>query len=225
MSTVKDRADDFSFKPFKDLSKIIENKGLKLSERQFNVEQDNLSDDDIFKLAINGVKENKEFRMLKVEQRRLLKTTQKVDPDKEVLEILSGITQGTVKIDLTNTQEYCEWLNPKYSAFYSKDLTRKLHAKRYSVQDFIDLHGMTLSEAEKAVDDFIRDALKRSLRCVKFIHGRGLKSKTGCAVIKESLIKWLTGRYHKHVIAFATAQHNDGGLGAMYVLLRKRPPR
>ncbi len=225
MSTAKDKSDNFSFKPFKDLQKIIENKGLKLSKRQVNLPEDNLIDDDFFALAMSDVRENKEFRMLKVGHKKPYRVPQKVDPNKEIFATLSGITQGTVKIDLTTTQEYIEWLNPKYASLYRKDLTKRLHEKRFSVQDFIDLHGMTLIEAEKVVDAFIKKSLKHSLRCIKFIHGRGLRSNTGFAVIKEALVKWLSGKYHKYVIAFATAQHNDGGLGAMYVLLRKRLPR
>jgi DNA-nicking Smr family endonuclease len=54
---------------------------------------------------------------------------------------------------------------------------------------------------------------------VKIIHGRGLRSPRG-PVLKEKLIKRLSGKYRKHVVAFVTARQCDGGLGALYILLK-----
>jgi DNA-nicking Smr family endonuclease len=39
-------------------------------------------------------------------------------------------------------------------------------------------------------------------------------------ILKEAVISWLTGRYRRNVIAFVTARQCDGGLGALYILLR-----
>ncbi|MBF0554323.1 MAG: Smr/MutS family protein [Nitrospirae bacterium] len=86
------------------------------------------------------------------------------------------------------------------------------------MQDYLDLHGYTLEEAEIMAGEFIRDSVRRRLRCVKIIHGRGLRSPSG-PVIKDALMRWLTGR-RKYVKAFATARGCDGGLGAVYVLLK-----
>lgn len=225
MSSANDKSDDFSFKPFKDLKKIIDNKGIKLSKEQMDSAGKDLSDEDLFALAMSQVQEIKEFRMIQIGNKKSYQRCERIDPDKEIIDMLSDIIQGRVKINLRDTQEYVEWLNPKYAAVYRKDIARKLHENRFSVQDFIDLHGLTLDETEDVVDTFIKESLKHGLRCIKFIHGRGLRSLSGCAVLKEALIKWLTGRYDKHIIAFATAPHYDGGLGAIYVLLRKRHTR
>lgn len=224
MSNEKNNSDDFSFKPFKDLMKFIDKKGIKLRQnRREPVDMDEeVSDEEMFVLAMSQVKEIKEFRMLEIGDKKPYKGFPKIDPNEEIIKNLFDIVQGKARINLRDTQEYAEWLNPKYAAIYRKDITKKLHEKRFSIQDFIDLHGMTVDEAEKAVDIFINDSLRKGLRCIKFIHGRGLRSPVGCSVLKEALIKWLTGRYHKYIIAFATAPQNDGGLGAMYALLRKR---
>jgi len=40
-------------------------------------------------------------------------------------------------------------------------------------------------------------------------------------VLKDAIAQWLAGRYRKHVIAFVTARQCDGGLGAIYVLVKK----
>ena len=41
-------------------------------------------------------------------------------------------------------------------------------------------------------------------------------------MLKEALQNWLaTARFGRHVLAFATARPQDGGAGAVYVLLRR----
>ena len=56
---------------------------------------------------------------------------------------------------------------------------------------------------------------------MKIIHGRGLRSVKGPR-IKDAVVRRLLGQYRKDVIAFTSARQCDGGLGALYVLLRKR---
>ncbi|HZY03963.1 MAG TPA: Smr/MutS family protein, partial [Anaeromyxobacteraceae bacterium] len=59
-------------------------------------------------------------------------------------------------------------------------------------------------------------------RCVLLVHGRGLHSEKQVPVLKEALRGWLaTARFGRHVLAFATARPQDGGAGAVYVLLRR----
>jgi DNA-nicking Smr family endonuclease len=54
------------------------------------------------------------------------------------------------------------------------------------------------------------------------VHGRGLHSKDNVPVLKEAVRGWLaTQRFSRHVLAFATARQEDGGAGAIYVLLRR----
>jgi DNA-nicking Smr family endonuclease len=96
-----------------------------------------------------------------------------------------------------------------------------LHEGDFSVQDFIDLHGMTLAEAEEAFSFFFRDSLRKHLFCVKVIHGRGLRSP-GEPVLKTALVKWLQGTFRKRILAYATAKDCDGGLGATYIILKTR---
>lgn len=223
MCKQKESSEDFSFKPFKNLKEIIRNKGIQLSREKTTV--DAMSDEELFASEMSKVREIKEFRRLAIESKQPSFRISRVDPDREILNALSDIVKGIGRFNLRDTQEYVEWLNPRYAAVYRKDIARKLHEGVFSMQEYLDMHGMTLDDAEYAVDIFLNDSLTKGLRCVKFIHGRGLRSPSGEAVLKDALIKWLMGRYHKHVIAFATAPPSNGGLGALYVLLRKRHTR
>jgi DNA-nicking Smr family endonuclease len=81
-----------------------------------------------------------------------------------------------------------------------------------------DLHGMRIHEAQRLLEDFLRDCRAGGLRCVRVIHGKGLRSSGGHAVLKWEVDRLLRG--HEAVMAFCSAQPRDGGTGAVYVLLR-----
>jgi DNA-nicking Smr family endonuclease len=118
---------------------------------------------------------------------------------------------------------------PEYMEGYMEDINpvtlEKLRTGEFSVQKALDLHGHGLDEANMLFEEFIRDAIRSGLHCVKVIHGRGLKSK-GVPVLKEELKTWIVKAMHrKWVIAFASSRMRDGGPGATNILLRKRPEK
>jgi DNA-nicking Smr family endonuclease len=100
---------------------------------------------------------------------------------------------------------------------------KRLRRGEFSIQDHVDLHGLTKKEAESAVNSFIIKSYQKDLRCVLIVHGRGLGSADHQPAIKTELPVWFRrGALKRIVLAFATAQPYDGGAGALYVLLRKR---
>jgi DNA-nicking Smr family endonuclease len=137
------------------------------------------------------------------------------DPEQEALAELSAITEGLLPIHLPDTQEYVEWIHPEFR----DDIIRRLHEGRFSVQACLDLHGFIAPDAEEELDGFLTDSLKKGYGCVKIIHGRGLRSVKG-ARLKDVVVKRLSGHFRKDIIAYVTARQCDGGLGALYVLLR-----
>ena len=93
----------------------------------------------------------------------------------------------------------------------------------YSIQGQIDLHGLSREEAQKEVEEYIVRMSRFHSCCIKIIHGRGINSPTDRATLKESLQRLLTTRkMSRHVVAYASAQFNDGGVGAVYVLLSRQ---
>jgi DNA-nicking Smr family endonuclease len=97
---------------------------------------------------------------------------------------------------------------------------RKLKRGNYSPTGRLDLHGQTAAEAVASVKRFIRNARQRHGRvCICIVHGRGLHSAGNIAVIKKPVRDFL--RQHPATLAYADAPRNDGGSGAVYVLLRK----
>ncbi|MCH8302714.1 MAG: Smr/MutS family protein [Proteobacteria bacterium] len=96
---------------------------------------------------------------------------------------------------------------------------RKLARGNFSVQDEIDLHGMTAPQAKDALQEFIGECAARGYTCIRIVHGKGMGSGDRGPVIKGKVNKWL--RQWNEVLAFVSARQIDGGTGAVYVLLRK----
>ena len=94
---------------------------------------------------------------------------------------------------------------------------RRLRRGDYRVQREIDLHGMTVVEAKLALREFLVSALEQRVRCVRIVHGKGLRSGHRGPVLKAAVNSVL--RRTGAVLAYVTARPVDGGTGAVYVLL------
>jgi DNA-nicking Smr family endonuclease len=86
----------------------------------------------------------------------------------------------------------------------------------------LDLHGLDARAAREDVTFELRDAHAEGDRCVRIVHGRGLRSQEG-PVLKEKVLEWITAPpLAALVLAFASAPPAEGGSGALLVLLRRR---
>lgn len=98
------------------------------------------------------------------------------------------------------------------------DVLRKLRRGVWALQGQIDLHGLRTEEAREALSRFLRDAQVRGWRCVRVVHGKGLGSPGRVPVIKDKVKRWLV--QSDRVLAFVQARGDDGGAGALIVLLQ-----
>ncbi len=201
-----------AYSPFQKLKEVLEKHNFPLVPEAREREK---SDEEMFRDAMSDVREIREFRELRVKgppkNRRI-----SMSKDNS-LDLLQQIIDGRKKITLSDTAEYIEWVHPRIR----KDVARKLHEGNFAVQDYIDLHGMNLVEAEEALEFFLNDAAKKRLFCVKVIHGRGLRSPGG-PVLKKAMVRWLHTSFSKWILAYSTARDCDGGLGATYIILKSR---
>lgn len=96
-------------------------------------------------------------------------------------------------------------------------LVQKLKRGQFPPADELDLHHMTIQTAQTALLEFIASTQSDSLRCVRIIHGKGLRSKTGprLKLMTRQLL-----RDHPQVLAFTACKPAHGGSGAMNVLLK-----
>jgi DNA-nicking Smr family endonuclease len=100
---------------------------------------------------------------------------------------------------------------------------RDLKRSKLRVNDSLDLHGMTAGEAERALEGFFERQRGPGERTVLVVHGRGSHSPGGRGVLRDEMARWLaTAPLAEHVLCFATARPEDGGSGAVYVVLASR---
>lgn len=97
------------------------------------------------------------------------------------------------------------------------DVTSKLRKGYWSVQRQLDLHGLRRDGARETLGAFIRECQRQGVRCVRIITGKGLGSPGKTSIIKHKTYGWLMQK--KEVLAFVQARPNDGGAGALIVLL------
>jgi len=98
-------------------------------------------------------------------------------------------------------------------------VVRNLRRGLYRVEAEFDLHGLNVVQAKAALAAFIANALDRDIRCVRIVHGKGLRSGPRGPVLK-SVVSNLLQRIVT-VVAFVSARPVDGGTGALYVLLSR----
>jgi DNA-nicking Smr family endonuclease len=96
----------------------------------------------------------------------------------------------------------------------ARETLRKLRRGHWAIQDGVDLHGLTRDQAAAIVVDFLDQCGARGLRCVRIVHGKGL------GILKAKLAKWLPRR--DEVLAYCQAPQNEGGGGALLVLLKSK---
>ncbi|KAA0181192.1 Smr/MutS family protein [Cupriavidus cauae] len=99
------------------------------------------------------------------------------------------------------------------------DVIRKLRRGEWVPQDRIDLHGLRRDEAREALAEFLRRCVRRGVRCVRVIHGKGNGSPDKQPVLKGKVRSWLVQK--EEVLAFVEARGAEGGSGALMVLLRQ----
>ena len=98
------------------------------------------------------------------------------------------------------------------------DVARKLRRGEWTIQSEIDLHGLRTDDAREALATFLREAVRQGQRCVRVVHGKGLGSPGKTPVLKGKVHGWLVQK--NEVLAFVQARGDEGGAGAVVVLLK-----
>lgn len=103
----------------------------------------------------------------------------------------------------------------------SRQSLRRLARSYWPVQDSLDLHGLHSDAARRTLQTFLHQAVAQHSRCVLVIHGKGLNSKSGEAILKLRTRHWLM--QHTSVLAYCDAPPQLGGSGAAIILLKVTP--
>jgi DNA-nicking Smr family endonuclease len=220
----KDKNRTFLDKPFKGLREDLEafDKRDEPVSPPFQAEKKKeKNDEDLFQSAMKDVIPLKDDKIKIIPGFKDKETLSEwsLKPHKTAEEDFSNLVKEPGAWDVSFSDEYMEGavsgVGPK--------IMKRLKRGEFSVQDYIDLHGLTKKEAEAVVDEFIIKSYHKGMRCVLIVHGRGLGSLNHQPAIKKELPVWFRrGNLKRIVLAFVTARPCDGGAGALYVLLKKK---
>ena len=175
-------------------------------------------DDDLFQQEMHGV------QRIPVPQRTLIRRDQvsalSVAARREAAVTAPEADRNFLALDTV------ELLDPYYPLEFKRPgvqhgVFRKLKQGRYPMDARLDLHRMTAEQARREVFGFIREAQRYELRSLLIVHGKGTHTQSGPALLKSYVNKWLPE--FEEVQAYVSAQPRDGGVGAVYVLLKKSP--
>jgi DNA-nicking Smr family endonuclease len=176
-------------------------------------EREALADTDVFRRAIGKIEPMNVAARVPLPRvpPSPLPLQTRLDEEAVLHEALSDEYDPESLLDTDDSLSYCRH-------GVREEVVRKLRRGAWIVQAQLDLHGMRREEAREALSEFIRESVKRGLRCLRVIHGKGLGSIGREPVLKGKVRAWLVQK--EEVIAFCQARPHDGGAGAVLVLLQ-----
>jgi DNA-nicking Smr family endonuclease len=222
---MKSSKSSITFKSFQELKALLEGKLFSFPDKHHSdlidhgEEQNPELEEKLFKKAMEGVapisRGNYVERIFQVE----LPQSSRDREDAEILEKLIDLVKHGKGFNVADTPEYIEGTGYQVHP----TVTKRLHRGDYSIQAFVDLHGLLAENAKGVFEKFLRWAVTTGKTGVLIVHGRGLSSPSE-PVLKKKVVEWLArGPWRKWVVAYCSARICDGGAGATYVLLRPRP--
>jgi len=127
-------------------------------------------------------------------------------------------------------QDWENFLNNK-EEIPNKDFIYKKNI-RYEKIKKIDLHGYTIEEANKTIEQFIQKCFEESVTKIIVITGKGLRSKNvknpylsrDLSILKYSVPEFIESNKDlmKMIIESTNAKIEDGGSGAFYIYLKNK---
>ena len=172
-----------------------------------------MSDEDereLFRKAVAGVRRLRQARALPAPpKRRPIALSRRAD-DRGALADSLVLDADDLEIE---TGEELAWRRAGVAEATLRRLRRGLIARRAE----FDLHGLTQAEARLALNGFLAECRDAGHLCVRVVHGKGRGSGQRGPVLKAAVNRWL--RRSASVRAFCSARREDGGTGAVYVLL------
>ena len=142
----------------------------------------------------------------------------------------NSVKKKDIKNPDKDRQDWEDFLNNK-EKIPNKDSVHKKNI-RYEKIKKIDLHGYTIEEADKAIEQFIQKCFDESVTKIIVITGKGLRSKNvenpylskDLSILKYSVPEFIENdkSLTQFIVETTDAKIEDGGSGAFYIYLKKK---
>jgi len=142
----------------------------------------------------------------------------------------NSVKKKDIKIPDKDKQDWENFLNNK-EKIPNKDSVYKKNI-RYEKIKKIDLHGYTIEEANKAIEQFIQKCFDENVTKIIVITGKGLRSKNienpyiskDLSILKYSVPEYIENNKSltQFIIETTDAKIEDGGSGAFYIYLKNK---
>jgi DNA-nicking Smr family endonuclease len=185
----------------------------KISSR--NMPKETPDDDKLFAQAMRGV------RPIKTDEIPVPATAKPRKPSAQILARRAAAV-GVDEAGMQGISDTQAMLNPVASeavlsyrlATLQHRMFEQLKTGKLRWYEAVDLHGCTIEEARSAVLQIIELARQANENVIKIVHGKGPQ-----AILKTYVNGWL--RQHREVLAFVSAPPEQGGTGAVLVLIKR----
>ena len=140
------------------------------------------------------------------------------------------IKKKDIKNPDKDKQDWENFLNNK-EKIPNKDFVHKKNIRHEKIKK-IDLHGYTIEEANKAIEQFIQKSFDENVTKIIVITGKGLRSKNvenpylskDLSILKYSVPEFIENNrtLSRLIIETTDAKLEDGGGGAFYIFLKNK---
>ena len=136
------------------------------------------------------------------------------------------------KIVTSKDKKDWEYFTTRFEGIYDKDRDLIKNNNQFNRSKKLDLHGISLTEANKIVEKFIINSYEDDCKKIVIITGKGLRSKIyhdPYRSKKMNILKYSVPEYIKNNTSLMSiikeiipASKKDGGEGAICIFLKKR---
>ena len=142
----------------------------------------------------------------------------------------NSVKKKDIKNPDKDKQDWENFLNNKQK-IPNKDFVHKKNTRCEKIKK-IDLHGYTIEEANKAIEQFIQKSFDENVTKIIVITGKGLRSSNienpylskDLSILKYSVPEFVENNKSltQLIIETTDAKIGDGGSGAFYIYLKRK---
>ncbi len=183
------------------------------------MDNDDAEDKQAFIDAMTQVRPLKQIDQPRTKKAAIPKSKHMIKPNLKATFTKDTLLPSVIRPQPYQTDVYAEDMLSYRDPSINATLWRHFKQGKLGIERRLDLHGMTLVQAENHLEQCLHYAHEHTLRHLLIIHGKGSHDGHTPPILKNWLWRWL--RNCPDVLAIHSAPSHLGGAGAVLVWLKK----